>query len=106
MNDVNRAVEYQYLEQRLCHRCRPLYIKGTPLRAETLYRETVGEEARTPEEVARDFDVPVEAVREAIEYCIKNAAQLRQWREEELVRIKEFEKKYPPLLPPDYHPES
>ncbi len=37
----------------------------------------------TPDEVARDYDVPVEAVREAIHYCTHNAALLQQEREED-----------------------
>jgi uncharacterized protein (DUF433 family) len=59
------------------------FVKGRNLRAETLYRATVGPEPMTPDEVARDYDVPVEAVREAIHYCVRNAALLRREREED-----------------------
>ncbi len=37
----------------------------------------------TPDEVARDYDVPVETVREAIHYCLRNAALLQKEREED-----------------------
>jgi uncharacterized protein (DUF433 family) len=59
------------------------FVRGRNLRAETLYRATVGPEPMTPEEVARDYDVPVEAVREAIHYSIRNAALLQREREED-----------------------
>ena len=53
------------------------------MRAETLFRATVGPEPMTPEEVACDYDVPVEAVREAIDYCHRSAALLKKEREED-----------------------
>lgn len=37
----------------------------------------------TPDEVAQDYDVPVEAVREAMHYCLRNAALLQREREED-----------------------
>ena len=51
------------------------------LRAEILYGETVGPDPLTPEEVARDYDVPVEAVLEAIHYCTENKELLEQDRQ-------------------------
>jgi uncharacterized protein (DUF433 family) len=59
------------------------FIRGRKLRAETLYRATLGPEPMTPDEVARDYDVPVEAVREAVDYCIRNAPLLQREREED-----------------------
>jgi uncharacterized protein (DUF433 family) len=37
----------------------------------------------TADEVARDYDVPVEAIREAIQYCRRNAALLKQERDDD-----------------------
>jgi hypothetical protein len=71
-----------------------------------LYRQTVGVEPRTPEEVARDYDLPLEAVREAIDYCVKNDDVLRQDRERELANILADERLHPPLVPPGSAPES
>jgi len=59
------------------------FVMGRSLRAETLFRATVGPEPMTPDEVAHDYDVPVEAVREAIHYCVRNAALLQKEREED-----------------------
>jgi DNA-directed RNA polymerase sigma subunit (sigma70/sigma32) len=53
------------------------------LRAETLFRATVGPEPLTPEEIARDYDVSVEAVREAVDYCQRNSALLKKERDED-----------------------
>ena len=89
---------YRYLEPR-SGRFRQLFVKGEAYPAERLYRETVGEDPRTPEEVARDFGVPLGAVEEAIEYCRKHDELLRQERAEELERIRPYEEKYPPLRP-------
>jgi hypothetical protein len=44
----------------------------------------VGEGARTAEELAADFNVPLEAVREAIAYCESNPPEIREdWEREE-----------------------
>jgi hypothetical protein len=102
MNEPNC---YKYLEPHTGSRFRQLFLKGRKLSAEALYRETVGEEPQTPEEVAQDFEVPLEAVHEAIDYSIRNEDLLRKEREEELARIREFESRYPPLRPPDNLPE-
>ena len=59
------ANSYAHLEPRPGSTYRQLFIKGRKIRAEVIYRETVGREPRTPEEVAADFDIPVQAVREA-----------------------------------------
>ncbi len=61
--------EWKYLERDPHSSLKQLSIKGRRIRARTLYAATVGEEPMTPEEVAVDFNVPLEAVREAIEYC-------------------------------------
>jgi len=62
--------EYQFLKLKRGSRYRQLFFGR--IRAEVLYRETVGREPLTPEEVAREYNVPVGAVREAIDYCVKN----------------------------------
>src|SRR3989442_446801 len=55
---------------------RQLFIKGTRIRAEVIYGPTVDGEPpyMTPEEIAADYDLPLEAVQEAIAYCETNAA--------------------------------
>jgi hypothetical protein len=65
-----------------------LFLKGTRVRAEALYAFTVdGSEPLTPEQVAEDFGVPLEAVREAIAYCESDPPEIREdhRREEAMV---------------------
>jgi uncharacterized protein (DUF433 family) len=97
--------QYKYLGPRYGSSYRQYFVKGRRIRAETLYRETVGLEPRSPEEVAEDFDVPVEAVYEAIRYCQENESLLRQERDEEtkLIRARGGDKY--PFAPPDYKSE-
>lgn len=98
---------YRYLLADYWSPCRLLFVKDPrKLRADWIYGQMVGEDARTPAEIAADFDLPLEAVHEVVHYCTHHAEIVREERERELERSKEFEKLYPPLRPPDYQPES
>jgi len=77
------TIDYIHLAPREGSRYQQYFVRSRNLRAETLYRATVGPEPTTPDEVARDYDLPVEAVREAIHYCLRNAALLQKEREED-----------------------
>jgi hypothetical protein len=96
---------YKYLAPRPDSNYRQFFYTGRKVFAQTLFRETVGVDPRTPEEVARDFDVPVEAVYESIDYCLKNEPLLRKERdmEEALIKARGLDK--PPYVPADYKPE-
>jgi hypothetical protein len=65
---MSEPVRYKYLQPKRGSRYQQLAVNGR-IRAEVLYRETVGPEPLTPEQVAREFNIPVEAVLEAIRYC-------------------------------------
>ncbi len=95
--------EYRYLRPRRGSNYRQLFIEGR-IRAEVVYRGTVGLEPLTPEEVAREYDIPVEAVREAIDYCIKNKELLDAERAEEQADIKARGLDRWPYAPRDYKP--
>jgi uncharacterized protein (DUF433 family) len=75
------TTNYTYLAPREGSRYKQYFFNGRNLRAETLYRATVGSEPMTPDEVAEDYDVPVAAVLEAIHYSLHNAALLQRERE-------------------------
>jgi uncharacterized protein (DUF433 family) len=77
------TIDYIHLAPREGSVYQQYFVKGCSLRAETLFRATVGPEPMTPDEVAQDHDVPVDAVREAIHYCLRNAALLQREREED-----------------------
>jgi hypothetical protein len=74
---------YISLAQRDGSRYEQYFLRGRNLRAETLYRATIGVEPMTPYEVAADYDVPVAAVVEAIHYCLHNAELLQKEREQD-----------------------
>jgi uncharacterized protein (DUF433 family) len=81
-------VEYEFLEERPRSNYRQLWVKGRHMRAEVLYRCTVGSEPQTPEQVAREYDVSLEAVKEAIDYCTRNKQLLDAERSEEEASIR------------------
>jgi hypothetical protein len=78
--------DYVYLKPKRGSRYKQLFFGR--IRAEVLYRETVGRDPLTPAEVAREYNVPEEAVLEAIDYCIKNKDLLdaERAREDEAIK--------------------
>ena len=101
-----KAVQYQYLEPRPRSHYRQLWIKGRHIRAEVLYRLTVGAEPRTPEEVAQDYNLPVEAVQEAIDYAVRNQKVLEAERARETVRMQQLGLDQPPFVPAVHPPDA
>jgi uncharacterized protein (DUF433 family) len=79
---MSTATTYQYLERDPKASYRQLSIKGRRIVARTLYAYYVSEEEpRTVEEIAQDYDLPVEAVKEAIAYCESDPPEILQdWR--------------------------
>jgi uncharacterized protein (DUF433 family) len=71
--------EWKYLKRRPGASYQQLCVKGKHIWAWTLYCEFMNEkEPRTPQQLAEDFDVPLEAVREAIAYCQSDPPELRE----------------------------
>jgi uncharacterized protein (DUF433 family) len=66
---------------------RQLFLKGTRIRARVLYGLYMSaEEPMTPEEIAADYGLPVEAVKEAIAYCQTNPPEIEEdFRREERI---------------------
>ena len=94
---------YQYLESRPESIYRQLYIKGTRIQAELLYRATINaEEPRTAEELAADYGLPLAVVEEAIAYGKSNPPEVAAdfAREERIMAATG-------MLDPDYkyHPQ-
>ena len=59
------VLTYRFLEARPKSAYRQLFIKGTRIRAEIIFRAHVNpEEPRTPDQLAADYGLPLEAVRE------------------------------------------
>ena len=71
--------KWKYLERDPKSSYRQLSIKGRRIKARTLYGQFMSaEEPRTIEQIAEDYQLPVEAVREAIAYCQSDPAELKQ----------------------------
>jgi hypothetical protein len=97
-------IQYKHLMPKRASNYRQLYVDGR-IRAEVIYRETVGTEPLTPDEVAREYNIPVEAVHEAIDYCVRNQALLDAERAAEIARDKAAGRDRWPYAPKDYQPD-
>jgi uncharacterized protein (DUF433 family) len=77
MNTKSNA--YKYLVRKPKSVYKQLFVKERWISARTLYgmyaRET---SPMTPEEIAADYDLPLEAVQEAIGYCESNPPELAE----------------------------
>ena len=64
------STKYHYLEQNPRSSYKQLFVKGRKITARMLYGQHVNaEEPRTAEQLADDYALPLEAVKEAIAYC-------------------------------------
>jgi uncharacterized protein (DUF433 family) len=90
---------YRHLGPRPGSLYQQYFVRDRRIRAETLYRQTVGPDGRSPEAVAADYDVPVEAVREAVVYCLHNDDLLCREREEELEILRSLDAERPRSQP-------
>jgi uncharacterized protein (DUF433 family) len=73
------ATEYRYLAADPHSAYRQLRVKGRRIFARTIYGQHINsEEPRTVEQLAADFDLPIEAVKEAIAYCQSNPPEIEE----------------------------
>jgi hypothetical protein len=101
---MTESSAYKYLRPKPGSNYRQLFVNGR-IRAEVLYRETVGPEPLTAEEVAGEYGLPVEAVEEAIDYCVRNHELLDGERAREAARIKAAGRDRWPYAPRDLRPD-
>jgi hypothetical protein len=97
--------QYKHLMPKRGSSYRQLYVAGR-IRAEVIYRETVGQEPLTPEQVAGEYSIPVEAVHEAVDYCVRNKDLLDAERAEEEARIKAAGRDRWPYAPKNQQPAA
>jgi len=104
------STEYKYLERKPKSNYKQLFVKGTRIMARILYGQYMSEEEpRTVEQIAADYNLPIEAVREAIAYCDTDPIEIREdfAREEAIMEatgMNDPNYKYHPsprLLPPE-----
>jgi uncharacterized protein (DUF433 family) len=80
--------QYRHLEARPGSNYRQLFLKGRRIRAVVMYNAVNGPDPRTPEEVARDFEVPLEAVLEALDYVERNPAIIQADHDRETAKLR------------------
>jgi uncharacterized protein (DUF433 family) len=73
------AKSYQYLVRKPKSVYKQLFVKDRWIAARTIYGKYARDESpMTPVEIAQDFDLPLEAVQEAIAYCESNPPELAE----------------------------
>src|SRR6516162_238085 len=73
------AMSWKYLAPNPRSAYKQLFIRGRRIRARILYGMYMSaEQPMTPEEIARDYDLPVEAVQEAIAYCQTDPPEIKE----------------------------
>jgi uncharacterized protein (DUF433 family) len=73
------ANHYKFLAPKPKSVYKQLFIRDRWISARTLYGKYAREESpMTPDEIAADYDLPLEAVQEAIAYCAANPPELAQ----------------------------
>jgi len=82
---MSTATEYEFLAPNPRSAYKQLFVKGTRIRARVLYGYFMCEEDPwTPEQIAENYGLPVEAVKDAIAYCESNPPELEEdYRQEE-----------------------
>jgi uncharacterized protein (DUF433 family) len=75
----NPATTWKHLAPNPKSAYKQLFLKGRRIRARDLYGMYLSaEEPMTPAEIAADYDVPCEAVEEAIAYCQTDPPEIRE----------------------------
>ncbi len=80
--------QYQYLEPRPGSNYRSLFLKGRRIRAAVVDQAVHGPDPFTPEEFAEGYEVPLQAVLEALEYVAQNRPLIEQERDHEAARLR------------------
>jgi uncharacterized protein (DUF433 family) len=79
---------WEYLEPRAKSAYRQLFVKGTRIRARVIYGLFMSEEEpMTPEEIAGEYSLPLEAVKEAIKYCESKPQEIEEDFQREEARV-------------------
>jgi hypothetical protein len=80
--------QYQHLEPRPGSNYRSLFLKGRRIRAAVVDQAIHGPDPFTPEEFAREYEVPLAAVLEALDYVVQNRSLIEQERDHEAARLR------------------
>ncbi len=79
--------QYQHLEPRPGSNYRQWFLKGRRIRTAVVHEAIHGPDPYTPEEFAREFQVPLEAVHEALDDVARNQALIEKERDKAAARL-------------------
>ena len=82
------VTQFQHLERRPGSSYRQLFLKGRRIRAAVVHEAVHGPDPYTPEEFAREYGVPLEAVREALDYVANNLPLIEAERDREAADVR------------------
>jgi uncharacterized protein (DUF433 family) len=82
------VTQYRYLEPRPGSNYRQLFLAGRRIRAAVVYEAIHGPDPCTPEEFACDYQVPLEAVQEALDYVARNLPLIERERDREAADVR------------------
>ncbi len=85
---TSTTTQYTHLEPRPGSSYRQLFLKGRRIRAAVVYEAVHGPDPYTPEEFARRYSVPLEAVREALNYVANNLPLIEAERDREAADVR------------------
>jgi uncharacterized protein (DUF433 family) len=80
-------VKYQHLERRPDKQSRELFIRGAGIRASTIWHDLYISRL-SPEKIASDRDLSIEAVKEALDYCRDHWEQICREKDREQQQLK------------------
>src|SRR5271168_2518439 len=81
---MTTLITWKYLVRKPKSSYKQLFVKDRWVAARTLYGQTVGEDARTPDAVAADYALPLDVVLEAIAYCESYPPEIQEdWQREQ-----------------------
>lgn len=100
--DTKTKTEYRFLTRKPGSNYRQLFVKDKWVSARTLYgRFMSAEEPATVEEIALDYNLPIEVVQEAIVYCQSDPPEIREDFEREERNVQARWAQYPRPKPVD-----
>jgi uncharacterized protein (DUF433 family) len=88
--------QYKHLEARPGSKYRALWLKGRRIRAAVVWEYVHGPDHLTPEEIAKDFQLPLEGVLEALDYVDNNQEAVQRDRDRELATLRAQGIEWPP----------
>ena len=79
---------YKHLERRPDRRSEELFVRGAGIRASTIWHDRYVSRL-SPSEIAKNRDIPIEAVYEAVAFCQENWEKLGHEKDMERQRLEE-----------------